>query len=108
MAPDGHWFFLADVVGETADAQGWTNTVVYLLCAATSFGCFVMLLRGYFKSGFRLLLWSSLCFAGLTLDNVMLYIDLAIVPDFDLTGYRRLPGLIGLILLIYGLVWESK
>jgi hypothetical protein len=81
---------------------------VYLLCAATSCLCFVLLLRGYLKSGVRLLLWSCLCFAGLTVDNLVLYVDVIVVPDVDLSVLRRLPGLIGLSLLVYGLVWESK
>jgi hypothetical protein len=81
---------------------------VYLLCAATSFLCTVMLLRGYRSTHVRLLLWSGLCFLGLTLDNVLLYADLYIVPDYRLDVWRKLPGFIAISLLIVGLVWESK
>lgn len=82
--------------------------IVYLLCAVTSFVCFYLLLRGYWRSGVRLLLWSSLCFAGLTVDNLMLYLDLHVIPDVDLRVARLVPGMVGNLLLVFGLVWESK
>ena len=81
---------------------------VYILCAATSFLCTVMLLRGFFKTRVRLLLWSSLCFAGLALDNVFLYVDLIVLPDYPLQIWRRLPGFFAITLLLVGLVWDSK
>jgi hypothetical protein len=81
---------------------------VYILCAATCLLCTVMLLRGYARSKVRLLLWSGLCFAGLMLENMVLYVDVVIVPDVDLAIWRKLPGLAGMILLLFGLVWESK
>ena len=82
--------------------------LVYLLCAATSLACAVLLFRGYWRTAVRLLLWSSLCFVGLALDNVILYIDKIVVPDVDMRYFRRMPGLFALTLLIYGLVWDSK
>jgi hypothetical protein len=83
--------------------------VVYLLCAATSFACAVMLFRGYARTGVRLLFWSGLCFTGLMLDNVMIYVDLILLPtEVSLALWRKVPGLIAISLLIYGLVWDSK
>lgn len=81
---------------------------VYLLCAATCLLCAVMLYRGYRRSRVRLLLWSSLCFAGLMVDNLMLYTDLHIFPEVRLVIWRKLPGLIATMLLLYGLIWESE
>jgi len=80
---------------------------VYILCAATSLLCAILLLRGYRRSGVRLLFWSGLCFVGLTVDNVMLYVDQMVVVSANLYLARTLPGLIGLMLLIYGLVWDT-
>ena len=80
---------------------------VYLLCALTSIACAVLLLRGYAKGGSRLLLWSGLCFFGLALDNVLLFMDLAVFREVDLSMWRKFPSLIGLMVLIYGLVWEE-
>jgi len=82
--------------------------LVYILCALTSLACSAMLLRGYRQSGVRLLLWSGLCFLGLALDNVILYVDLFVWPDVNMAAFRRLPGLFSLMLLIFGLVWETK
>jgi hypothetical protein len=80
---------------------------VYSLCAVTSLICAVMLLRGYQRSRVRLLLWSGLCFACFAVNNVILFIDLQVLPDRDLSVVRSLPSLLGMGLLLYGLVWES-
>ena len=82
-------------------------TIVYLLCALTSITCAVLLLRGYASSKVRLLLWGGLCFVGLALNNVLLFVDLGLVPDVDLSVWRSIPTLAGLALLIYGLVWDT-
>ena len=84
------------------------GTVVYILCSLTSTLCAVLLLRGYRQSRVKLLLWSGVCFAGLALNNVRLFIDLRILPATDLSLVRTLPALAGIIVLIYGLVWESR
>jgi hypothetical protein len=42
------------------------------------------------------------------LDNLILYVDVVVVPDVSLAIWRKLPGLIAITLLLYGLVWESK
>ncbi len=82
--------------------------LVYLLCSATCLLCAVLLVRGYAQSKVPLLFWSGLCFLGLMLDNVMLYVDVVVVPNVDLEVWRKAPGLIATVLLVFGLVWESK
>ncbi len=82
--------------------------IVYILCAATALICCILLLRGYWQSGVRLLLWSSLCFAMFTLDNLLLFVDRIIIPATDLSFWRIPAALIGVIFLIYGLIWEAK
>ena len=82
--------------------------VVFLLCAATCLLCAVMLSRGYARTHVRLLFWSGLCFIGLMLDNVLLYADVIIFPDVKLHVWRKVPGLIALVLLLYGLIWDSE
>lgn len=81
--------------------------LVYTLCALTSLVCAAFLLRGYRHSGRRLLLWSGLCFACFCLNNLLLIIDVRVLPERDLSVVRSLPALIGIALLIYGLVWDS-
>ena len=82
-------------------------TIVYVLCALTSLACAVMLLRGYRQSGARLLLWSGLFFVGLFLNNVLLIIDVRIVPEVNLAVIRLIPAVAGVCLLLYGMIWES-
>jgi Family of unknown function (DUF5985) len=82
--------------------------VIYLLCALTSLVCAVLLLRGYRRSGVRLLLWSGLCFLGFFLNNVLLFIDVRVVPTIDLALLRMVPSLLGIALLLYGLIWETE
>lgn len=82
--------------------------LVYVLCALTSLACAVLLLRGYARTSARLLLWSGLCFAFLCLNNLLLFVDIALVPAVDLSMWRTLPVVVGLGLLLYGLIWEAR
>jgi len=81
---------------------------VYILCAVTSIACAMLLLRGYARSRVRLLLWSSLCFVGLAFNNIVLSIDVLVVPTMDLSMWRNPPALVGLSLLLYGLIWDTE
>ncbi len=81
---------------------------VYILCALTSLACAVMLWRGYHRSRARFLLWSSLCFVGLAMNNALLIVDLRVLPAVDLSMWRTLPALVGIALLVYGLVWDAE
>jgi hypothetical protein len=82
---------------------------VYLLCAATSIACAALLLRGYLRHRTRLLLWSSLCFGLLALNNALLFVDLILVPTaIDLSLWRSLTALAGVAVLLFGLIWESR
>ena len=82
--------------------------VVYILCSLTSLTCAVLLLRAYQKSRVRLLFWSGLCFIGLALNNALLFVDKRLVPETDLYVLRSIPALAGIIVLLYGLVWDSE
>lgn len=82
---------------------------VYILCALTSILCAVLLLRGYRATRTRLLFWASLCFVFLAINNVILYFDLVILPpQIDLFWYRNVAALIGMLLLVFGLTWDSR
>lgn len=83
-------------------------TLVYALCALTSLACAVLLLRGYARNRVRLLLWAGLCFVGLALNNIILLVDMRVVPQIDLSVWRTLPALAGIVILLYGLVWETR
>lgn len=82
--------------------------LVYILCAATSAICALLLYRGYRSSRARLLFWSCLCFVGLALNNVLLIIDVRVVPLTDLSTWRLVPAVLGIGALLYGLIWETR
>lgn len=82
--------------------------VVYLLCALTSTFCAYLQVRSYHRQRTRLLLWSSACFVGLAMNNVMLFVDLVVVPDLDLSIIRTTFALGATLMLLVGLIWESK
>lgn len=84
------------------------GTAVYALCALTSIACAWLLLRGYVRTSVRLLLWSGLCFTGLALNNILLFIDVRVLPDVDLSIVRTIPAVAGILLLVFGLVWETR
>lgn len=79
---------------------------VYLLCALTSVACAVLLLRGWRRQGVRLLFYSGLCFAWLALNNLLLFIDLVLVPGVDLSVVRSATSFMGAATLLYGLIWD--
>lgn len=83
--------------------------LVYVLCALTSAACAALLWRGYARGGrARFLLWSSLCFAGLALNNVLLFVDKVVLPDRDLSLWRTSAAVVGMLLLTYGLIWDAE
>ncbi len=84
------------------------SEAVYILCALTSLVCAVLLVRAYRRNGVPLLFWSALCFLALSLENVVLFLDVFIFPEVNLTVPRRLVALGGLSLLLYGLIWKTK
>jgi hypothetical protein len=81
---------------------------VYLLCALTSAVCAILLLRRYLRNRTRLLVWSSLCFVGLALNNAILFLDRVVVPETDLSLLRNTTALVALLLLLFGLIWDSQ
>jgi hydrogenase/urease accessory protein HupE len=80
---------------------------VYLLCAVASAFCAVLLGTSYRRNPTRLLMWSTLCFVGLTINNVLLFIDVVLVPEIDLSLVRSLTALGSVLLLLIGLLWEE-
>jgi hypothetical protein len=82
---------------------------VYILCALTSAACALLLLRGYKRSGHRLLFWSGVCFVLLFVNNAMLVLDKVVYPgpQLDLSLIRSAVSFLAVGTLLYGLVWES-
>ena len=81
--------------------------VIYSLCALTALLCAVLLLLAYARSRYRLLLWSGLCFVGLTVNNLLLVMDKLIFPFADLSGWRSMVALLAMVVLLYGLIFDA-
>lgn len=84
------------------------QVVLYLLAVLTSLGCTVLLFRSWVDNRQPLLLWSALCFVGLTINNIVVFLDLVVFPEADLRPLRLGATLAGLLFLLYGFVWESE
>ncbi len=80
---------------------------VYLLAAFTSLLCAFLLFRGYLRGRKRLLFWSALCFTGLALSNGLVFVDLIVFPDVNLYRWRLATAALAMLVLLYGLIWDS-
>jgi hypothetical protein len=82
---------------------------VYALCSITSTLCAGMLYRKYRIVPVPLLLWSSICFIGLAINNILLFVDMVVLPySVDLSVLRTIPALLGISALLYGFVREQS
>lgn len=81
---------------------------VYLLCMLTSAGCALVLFRTYLRRRTRILLWSSLCFIGLAVNNALLFLDLVVFPLVDLSTLRALFAAGSTVALVIGLIWDVE
>lgn len=83
-------------------------TALYIATCLTTLLCAILLLRAFASVRTKLLLWSGLCFVGLTISNLLVVADIVLFPKIDLFSYRLLSAAIAMALLLYGLVWESQ
>jgi hypothetical protein len=81
--------------------------VVYALCGVTSLVAAWLLVRARARHGTPLLLWSAFCFVGLAATNVLLFVDLVLVPSMDLSVLRAGIGAGAMLALVVGLVSSS-
>lgn len=77
---------------------------VYILCALTSILCAALLFRRFWLAGGALLFWSTWCFVCLAVTNVLLFVDLIMLPTVDLSILRSVVTLLGTGMLLYGLI----
>ncbi len=83
--------------------------LVYLSCMLTSAVCAGLLVRSYLSRRSRILVWSSICFAGLGVTNALLFIDLVLFPySVDLAPLRAGVTLVSLCILVFGLIWDMR
>ncbi|HEX4039200.1 MAG TPA: DUF5985 family protein [Acidobacteriaceae bacterium] len=88
------------------------NTIapaVYIFGFLVTLTCGVLLARAYSLGRKRLLLWSSICFFGLALSNLLVFLDLVVLPtQIDLYPERLLTATVSMLVLLYGLIWEGQ
>ena len=80
---------------------------IYALCAITSSVCAILLLRSYFDSRYRLLLWAGLCFVAITLNNLMMVADKVIFLEEHMLTLRLSVSLVAVCFLLYGLIFDE-
>ena len=84
-------------------------TAVYALCALTCLVCTLLLLRAHRRSRQRLQLLIAVSFAGLTVNNVLLPIDMVLfTTEADLSIVRSAVGLGSMGGLLLFLIWEAR
>ena len=80
---------------------------IYLLCAVTSLVAAVLLLRQYQARRTPLLLWSCIGFFGLAINNMLVFVDFAVLTGTDISFARAITGVWAMLVLLYGLIWET-
>lgn len=91
----------------TAASVSVLATTVYALCFVTSAVCGWLLVRSFRRNRTRLLLWSAACFVLLAVNNLLVVIDLGVLPpSIDLSPLRVAASLAAVSTLLFGFVWE--
>ena len=83
-------------------------TAVYLLCFATSAACALLLARSYFASRARLLLWSAISFLFLAANNLVVVIDMLVIPEVSFRLLRLGLALAAVSILLFGFIWDLE
>lgn len=81
---------------------------VYILGVLVTLACSILLMRGYLRGRKKLLLWSSICFLGLSISHVFVILDLVVLPDINFYPWRLGSAAGAMLILLYGLIWEDE
>ena len=81
---------------------------VYLLCFIGSALCAYLLVSAFRRRGEQLLLWSAICFCLLAVNNLLVFVDIIVLPDVNLTALRALTSLAAVSALLYAFIWEIE
>lgn len=80
------------------------SEAVYVLCAVTSIACAALLARAYRERRTRILWWSTWCFVGLAINNLVLVADRIVVPEVDMGLIRAGTAVAAMAVLVVGLI----
>jgi hypothetical protein len=80
---------------------------IYAFCTVTSVLCAILLLRTHRRTQLRLLFWSGLAFCFFAVNNALVFVDMVLLPQEDLSVFRNVINLVGVLLLLFGLIWDT-
>jgi hypothetical protein len=84
------------------------EAIIYLLCILTSSVCAWLLITAFLRRKENLLLWSALCFSVLAVNNLLVFTDIVLLPQIDLSPARSLTALAAGALLLFGFIWGME
>jgi hypothetical protein len=82
--------------------------IIYLLCVAASLLCAYLLVLAYRANRTEVLIWSALCFVLLAVNNLVIAIDILLLPTIDLTIVQLTTSLAAAAVLLYGFIWKLE
>ena len=82
------------------------NLALCALAVLTCLACAALLFRRYARTGQRILLYTALCFGILTLNNMLLFLDLVML-EIDLRAWRHASAALGVACVLYGLLFDT-
>lgn len=84
------------------------EAAVYLLCFLSSALCAYLLVMAFNRRAEKLLLWSAICFCLLAVNNMLVFVDIVVLPYMDLSPWRSLTAILAIVVLLYGFIWEIE
>jgi len=84
------------------------EAAIYFLCILTSLVCAWLLIAAFRRQRQNLLLWSAVCFTLLTVNNLLVFADLVLLPDIDLSLARSLTALAAGAVLLGSFIWGME
>ena len=82
--------------------------LVYMFCFIACAICAGLLVRSWFKTRTRLLLWTAIGFSLLAVNNFFLFADMTLFPQHDLAAFRVGSAILAILTMIVGLIWEAE
>ena len=83
------------------------QSIVYLLGLLTSATCAYLLARSYARNPTRLILFTAICFGLLAVNNLLVVLDLLILPEIGLLPFRQAAALAAISVLLFGFIWDT-
>jgi hypothetical protein len=84
------------------------EAIIYLLCVLASAVCAWLLVSAYLRRRQSLLLWSAVCFTLLAINNFLVFADLVLLPQLDLSLARSLTALAAGIVMLGSFIWGME